>query len=58
MDITNAIAVVSGGASGLGNAVARRVVDEGDSSGREGEELDAFCLAQTHAIMAEVLDAG
>ncbi len=29
MDIANAIAVVSGGASGLGNAVARRVVDEG-----------------------------
>ncbi len=29
MDIKNAIAVISGGASGLGNAVARRVVDEG-----------------------------
>jgi NAD(P)-dependent dehydrogenase (short-subunit alcohol dehydrogenase family) len=29
MDIKTAIAVVSGGASGLGNAVARRVVDEG-----------------------------
>lgn len=29
MDISNAIAIVSGGASGLGNAVARRVVAEG-----------------------------
>jgi NAD(P)-dependent dehydrogenase (short-subunit alcohol dehydrogenase family) len=29
MDIKTAIAVVSGGASGLGNAVARRVVEEG-----------------------------
>ena len=29
MDIKTAIAVVSGGASGLGNAVAQRVVDEG-----------------------------
>ena len=29
MDIKKAIAVISGGASGLGNAVARRVVDEG-----------------------------
>jgi NAD(P)-dependent dehydrogenase (short-subunit alcohol dehydrogenase family) len=29
MDIRTAIAVVSGGASGLGNAVARRVVEEG-----------------------------
>jgi NAD(P)-dependent dehydrogenase (short-subunit alcohol dehydrogenase family) len=29
MDISKAIAIVSGGASGLGNAVARRVVEEG-----------------------------
>jgi NAD(P)-dependent dehydrogenase (short-subunit alcohol dehydrogenase family) len=29
MDISNAIAIVSGGASGLGNAVARRVIAEG-----------------------------
>ncbi len=29
MDISKAIAIISGGASGLGHAVARRVVDEG-----------------------------
>ena len=34
-----------------------QVVEQGDQSGREGAELDAFCLAQTREIIGAELDA-
>ena len=68
MDIKTAIAVVSGGASGLGNAVAQRVVDEGgrvallDVNEEQGQAAaaalgDAAIFVRTDVSNEEEVDA-
>ena len=68
MDIKTAIAVVSGGASGLGNAVAQRVVDEGgrvallDVNEEQGQAAaaalgDAAIFVKTDVSNEEEVDA-
>ena len=62
MDISKAIAVVSGGASGLGNAVARRVVADGgkaailDVSDEQGEAAAAALGDSAIFIRTDVSD--
>ena len=62
MDIKNAIAVVSGGASGLGNAVARRVVEEGgrvailDVSEEQGQAAAAALGDSAIFVQTDVSD--